>query len=123
MMTAPPAAQFEFVSDLTGFRAPNWLIVRLTGRLRRKHDLFRALAAGLKFPAYFGDNWDALEECLRDLAWLRAKKGVVLLHEQVPLADDDQRQTYFQILQSAQRAGAVPLRVVFPQHAGVHLDG
>jgi hypothetical protein len=79
--------------------------------------LFLALAAGLKFPAYFGDNWDALEECLRDLSWLRAKSDVVLLHEQVPLANGCQRQTYFQILQSAQATGGVPLRVVFPQYA------
>jgi RNAse (barnase) inhibitor barstar len=122
-MTARPARQFEFVTDLTGFRAPNSLIVRLPGRLRRKQDLFRALAARLKFPGYFGHNWDALEECLRDLSWLPDKRDVVLLHEQVPLADDRQRQTYFQILQNAQAAGSVPLRVVFPGHAGAHSEG
>jgi RNAse (barnase) inhibitor barstar len=30
-------------------------------------DLFRALASTLHFPDYFGHNWDALDECLRDV--------------------------------------------------------
>lgn len=117
IMPAPPVPQFEFVSDLTGFRAPGWIIVRLPGRLRRKQDLLQALATGLKFPSYFGFNWDALEECLCDLSWLDAEKGVVLLHEQIPLADREQRETYTEILHNAQAAPGVPLRVIFPRSA------
>jgi len=30
-------------------------------------DLFRALAQALQLPDYFGHNWDALDECLRDV--------------------------------------------------------
>ncbi len=32
-----------------------------------KAALLDAVAAALGFPAYFGRNWDALDECLRDL--------------------------------------------------------
>lgn len=31
----------------------------------------------MKLPAHFGDNWDALEDCLRDFEWLKSK-GYVL---------------------------------------------
>jgi RNAse (barnase) inhibitor barstar len=89
----------------------------LPGRLRRKQDLLRALSKGLELPAYFGYNWDALEECLRDLSWLGAGTQVVVLHEHSPLADDRQRMKYAQILRNAQTAGQTPLRVVFPNSA------
>ena len=42
--------------------------------------LLRRIAAGLEFPAWFGENWDALEDCLTDLSW-RAGDGHVLLVE------------------------------------------
>jgi Barstar (barnase inhibitor) len=35
-------------------------------------ELMDALAVGFSFPDYFGRNWDAVEECLRDLSWLPA---------------------------------------------------
>jgi len=32
-----------------------------------KEELLDAIAEGFGFPDWFGRNWDALEECLRDL--------------------------------------------------------
>ena len=32
--------------------------------------LFDALSSALRFPAYFGRNWDAVIDCLRDFGWL-----------------------------------------------------
>jgi RNAse (barnase) inhibitor barstar len=45
---------------------------------------FDEAAAALQFPPYFGENWDALHDCLADLSWLGAD-GVVIC-----LADADQ---------------------------------
>ena len=45
-----------------------------------KAGLLRRLAFALRLPPDFGDNWDALADCLRDLGWLPAW-GHVLLFE------------------------------------------
>ena len=46
-------------------------------KMRRLADLYDEFAAALQFPDYFGENWDALEECLTDLDWISAA-GYVL---------------------------------------------
>ncbi|MGH8722343.1 MAG: barstar family protein, partial [Burkholderiales bacterium] len=54
-----------------------------------KEALLERLALALGFPAWFGGNWDALEDCLGDLSW-RAGDGHVFLftgYEDLP-ADD-----------------------------------
>lgn len=35
--------------------------------------LFNEVGAALQFPDYFGENWDALDECITDLEWLPAE--------------------------------------------------
>jgi hypothetical protein len=47
---------------------------------RDEAGLLDALAAALDLPRYFGRNWDALEECLRDLGG-PGHPGFVLLVE------------------------------------------
>ena len=51
------------------------------GTIGAKDGLMRALAAALKFPDYFGHNWDAVAECLRDLPdWAPGDGYVLFLH-------------------------------------------
>ena len=46
-----------------------------------KHDLLDRFAAALRFPSWFGHNWDAMHDCLTDLSWLPASAyRVVLSH-------------------------------------------
>lgn len=43
-----------------------------------KSELMSALGKGLKLPEHFGDNWDALADCLEDGDWL-GKNGIAIL--------------------------------------------
>lgn len=44
-----------------------------------KDEVLDAFAAGLRFPDWFGRNWDALADCLGDLSWWPAKGYLLLL--------------------------------------------
>ena len=59
-----------------------WQFFRLNGRdLASTSDFLRASAETFGLPGYFGNNWDALEESLRDLAWAPAEHGYLVLVE------------------------------------------
>lgn len=53
--------------------------IDLTG-ISDKEQLLVRIASALAFPRWFGRNWDALEDCLGDLAW-RVGEGHVLIIE------------------------------------------
>lgn len=48
------------------------------GGCHDKASLLRRLAGALTLPADFGDNWDALADCLRDPRWQEAWGHVLL---------------------------------------------
>ncbi|WP_233257717.1 barstar family protein [Micromonospora sp. S4605] len=45
--------------------------------------VFYEFSDALLFPGYFGWNWDALSDCLRDLSWLPAD-GYLIVIENAP---------------------------------------
>jgi RNAse (barnase) inhibitor barstar len=49
--------------------------------IETEEDLFSAVATALQFPGYFGRNWDALDECLRDMTWLPSKGYVLFVRD------------------------------------------
>jgi RNAse (barnase) inhibitor barstar len=73
------------------------------GSAHNKIDLLDAFAATLKFPDYFGRNWDALDECLSDLAWIDAPGWVLTIENSTQVAVNNQETlaTAIQVLQSA----------------------
>jgi hypothetical protein len=102
-----PALPFRFVADPAAFRDEVALVVRVPTGVRSKQKLLRILAGKLRFPGYFGWNWDALEECLRDLSWLREQR-VAIVHDEAPFgAGGENRRVYLAILASVAEANRV----------------
>ncbi len=86
------------VSGLTFVSHPDKFIARVPVGLADRQALFRALAKELKFPAYFGRNWDALDELLRDFSWIPSKR-IVLVHDELPVQmGEDNLKVYLAIL-------------------------
>ncbi len=57
-------------------------LFKLNGRLiDSKKALFDHIAKEMMFPDYFGNNWDALEECMRDLIEAVPASGYIVLFE------------------------------------------
>jgi RNAse (barnase) inhibitor barstar len=55
-------------------------IVKLDLRkVQGKKEFLASLAKAFHCPSYFGMNWDALSDCLRDLSWLNDTGWVVIL--------------------------------------------
>ena len=50
--------------------------------IRSKERFLNHAAAVLSFPDYFGNNWDAFEDCLTDMSW-HETDGFVVLYDNV----------------------------------------
>lgn len=129
------ASVFEY-SDLIGSaRESGEFVLQIPQNVRSKNDLLLAFYTLGKFPGYFGDNWDALLDCLRDLNWI-SSRIVTIAHNDIPLRDNESEcRTYLEILQeaivdwsSAPKRGEIEdlpgsvyvdheLRVIFPTEA------
>jgi RNAse (barnase) inhibitor barstar len=96
-------------------------VARIPPGIDGKTALFRALVPALALPDYFGANWDALEECLRDLSWIE-KKTVAIVHEELPPLPRRELLTYLSILSDAVKGWKEgeehALAVIFPPAAG-----
>jgi RNAse (barnase) inhibitor barstar len=82
-----------------------------------KGDVLARIASALQFPAWFGQNWDALFDCLTDLSW-RPARGYVLVLEHAGELRDSSPEVYDTALGILGEAAAawqvrgVPLRVL-----------
>ena len=67
------------ISEVSTEKISHKLIFLVASSLSSEEGLFKALSESFNFPGYFGNNWDALDECLRDLEWLPSEDGWVLI--------------------------------------------
>jgi RNAse (barnase) inhibitor barstar len=84
-------------------RRAGFACFHIEGRnIGRKDQLLSHFAHALRFPNHFGDNWDALEECLTDLEF--SGDGCVIYYDHIdPLlaGQPDQFETLVEILRDA----------------------
>jgi RNAse (barnase) inhibitor barstar len=74
--------------------------------IARKEQLLNHVATALRFPGYFGENWDALEECLTDMEWVDAP-GYMIYFDHIDgllTAHPDQFETFVEICRDAVRS-------------------
>jgi hypothetical protein len=83
-------------------------------------DFFNESAAALQFPPYFGENWDAFEECLTDLEWLRGDVYVLLITNSDQLLEKEPDRQLPLLLKSLEQAGqewGTPVQGEWPRPA------
>ncbi len=94
-------SRLVIVTDPRSYAPPGTVIVPLSAHIRTRRELFGVMRKHLKLPGYFGGNWDALHDCLRDRSWLPADTEIVLRHESLPFAEGSRhRATYLELIQS-----------------------
>ncbi len=100
-------------------KAAGLVVVRIDlARLASKTGLLGRAARALRFPEWFGKNWDALNDCLTDLSWLDGKGWVIIFENAKSLSERKPQvfQNAVEVFQSAsdywRRAGK-PFWVLF----------
>ncbi|MFV8752352.1 barstar family protein [Nannocystaceae bacterium ST9] len=108
---------FLFVDDVERFAEPGAHVARLRVGIVGKAELLRVLHEVLEFPDYFGFNWDALADCLRDFEGIEAHT-VVLVHSELPRLSPSELHIYLDVLAEGiaiwQPHEDHEFRVVFP---------
>ena len=93
--------------------------VVINSNIKNKEELFNSLSKTLNFPDYFGENWDAFEELLNDLSWIKEEK-VMIAHSDVPNLSKEDLNAYLGILNDAIKSwkndSVHELSVVFPEN-------
>ncbi len=68
------------------------------------NDFFNEVSAALQFPYYFGENWDAFEECILDLDWLEGTAYLLMISDANSLLDSADNKDFHVLLKLLERA-------------------
>jgi len=80
--------KFLFVEDIDRFASENSDLVEIPAGIADKTQLMQVFVRAVPLPAYFGGNWDALDECFRDRLLDDQLQPLCLLHHDLPLNQD-----------------------------------
>jgi len=93
---------FTLGRDWQGFASDTSFVGLIPTGISDDASLFKAVAKALRFPNYFGENWNALHDLLRDLSWIR-QRDVILAHDEVPNIDSHSLGLYLEVLSESIR--------------------
>ncbi|WP_422403356.1 barstar family protein [Pseudomonas sp. GZD-209] len=91
---------FTFVDIPPSYDAAEVFYVRIDPAIGNAEELIEALYYLLWLPGYFGFNWNALYDCLRDLSWIPCQK-IVLVHAALPGLPKKDLQVYLEVLRDS----------------------
>lgn len=84
-ITRPSVVSVHFVRDGEIETSLHSLTLKVLegsiGNVSTEKEFFAVVASAMKFPDYFGSNWDALDECLRDMDWLPSEGYLLILRD------------------------------------------
>ena len=107
---------FVYVEDIENQARSENLVAIVPAGIRSRETLFSILSKALNFP-YFGRNWDALHDCLRDFSWTDIFQ-ITVIHRDIPALGTDATRIYIETLVDSVEDWKLhenhQLRVVFP---------
>ncbi|MFD7080632.1 barstar family protein [Streptomyces sp. NPDC059918] len=89
-----PASGSVYVARLSGLDMPDEIAT------------FQQFYESLKFPEYFGWNWNAFYDCMRDLQWLSSDYHVLIIDSAESILSEDgvaQEEFFRTLLRAGQR--------------------
>jgi RNAse (barnase) inhibitor barstar len=94
------------------------LIVLVPKNITDARQLLVELNKRLSFPGYFGFNWNALSDCMRDFHWV-SQRHIFLVHEDLPALSNADLMQYIEVLDESVLSWKTKknhsLVVVFPE--------
>src|ERR1700759_1922666 len=98
--------------------APGEMKVIISEYIKSKQELLAFFEEIMHFP-YFGMNWDALQDCFRDLSWLK-EDYILIVHSGLPLLSRKDVKIYLSILSDSvadwRAEGGKVFLVAFSRH-------
>lgn len=91
---------FKYANKSVSYGDGGVFIARVDPNIADTDELLRSLYYLLWFPGYFGFNWNALYDCLRDLDWISENK-IKIVHDSLPRIPESDLRIYLEVLQDS----------------------
>ncbi len=90
--------KFNFTDHLLDVKIPeNSFVVDIQQQIGSQNELYDMYKRTVTFPDYFGDNWDAFFDVLKDFSWV-PQENIIIRHFFLPVLPDNELRVYLEIL-------------------------